>query len=155
LHIAPLRFTVFDHGGFERMRGLHPAVGGLLFIAGLVVFVVGIIDATAGAPSGSVSVQGADTPWLIFAGVGCSIVGGVLFSVAISSRQRQRSYAAAEMFRPPAPASFAPPQAARPVPGGTARDPLEQLERLAALRDAGTLTQAEFDAEKARILGGS
>jgi hypothetical protein len=60
-------------------------------------------------------VQGADTAWLIFAGVGWSIVGGVLFSVALSSRQRQRSYTAAEVCRPPAPAWFAPPQAARPV----------------------------------------
>jgi hypothetical protein len=30
---------------------------------------------------------------------------------------------------------------------------LEQLKTIAALRDSGALTQAEFDAEKRRILG--
>ncbi|WP_322790548.1 SHOCT domain-containing protein [Mycolicibacterium helvum] len=30
---------------------------------------------------------------------------------------------------------------------------LDQLKTLAALRDSGALTQAEFDAEKRRILG--
>jgi hypothetical protein len=32
-------------------------------------------------------------------------------------------------------------------------DTLSQLERLAALRDAGLLTEAEFAAQKQRILG--
>jgi hypothetical protein len=31
-------------------------------------------------------------------------------------------------------------------------DPLDRLQQLAALREAGALTQAEFDAQKARIL---
>jgi len=32
-------------------------------------------------------------------------------------------------------------------------DPIEQLEKLAALKEKGALTEAEFEAEKARILG--
>jgi hypothetical protein len=34
-------------------------------------------------------------------------------------------------------------------------DTIEALERLAKLRDGGVLTQAEFDAQKARLLAGS
>lgn len=70
------------------MSRLHPAVGGLLFLAGIVLFVVGIVDATADAPSGGLSRKGTGTPWLIFAGVGCAILGGILFSVALGARRR-------------------------------------------------------------------
>lgn len=37
----------------------------------------------------------------------------------------------------------------------SAADPLDQLAKLAALRDAGALTEAEFAAQKQRILGES
>jgi hypothetical protein len=33
------------------MARVHPAVGALVFVAGVVLFVVGIVDATADAPS--------------------------------------------------------------------------------------------------------
>jgi hypothetical protein len=36
----------------------------------------------------------------------------------------------------------------------TASDPVERLERLAALRDRGVLSDAEFEAQKAKILAG-
>jgi hypothetical protein len=42
----------------------------------------------------------------------------------------------------------APPASAQQAP-----DPVEQLEKLAALKEKGALTDAEFEAEKARILG--
>jgi hypothetical protein len=32
-------------------------------------------------------------------------------------------------------------------------DPVEQLEKLAALKEKGALTEAEFEAEKAKIIG--
>lgn len=58
----------------------------------------------------------------------------------------------------------APPAAFQPVPGAGGPpapgddpgvdDVVESLERLAKLRDSGVLTDAEFDAQKARILGG-
>jgi hypothetical protein len=41
-----------------------------------------------------------------------------------------------------------------PLPGTDVDDRVGSLERLAALRDKGLLTPAEFDAEKRRILGG-
>lgn len=39
-------------------------------------------------------------------------------------------------------------------PAGAGDDRLARLERLQALRDSGALTESEFQAEKARILGG-
>jgi Short C-terminal domain len=43
----------------------------------------------------------------------------------------------------------APPPAAEPAP-----DPLEQLQKLGELKAAGVLTEAEFEAQKAKILAG-
>ena len=71
------------------MARVHPAVGGLLFAAGMVLFAVGIVDTTADAPSGGLSRKGTDTPWLIFAGIGCAVVGGFLFGMAFSARSRR------------------------------------------------------------------
>jgi hypothetical protein len=39
-----------------------------------------------------------------------------------------------------------------PAPAPPAPDPIEQLTKLAALKDAGALTEAEFEAEKAKLL---
>jgi membrane protease subunit (stomatin/prohibitin family) len=39
-----------------------------------------------------------------------------------------------------------------PAPEEAAPDPVEQLTKLAALKDSGALTEAEFEAEKAKIL---
>ena len=44
------------------------------------------------------------------------------------------------------------PEAA-PAPAAAAPDPIAQLTQLAALKDSGALTQEEFDAQKAKILG--
>jgi membrane protease subunit (stomatin/prohibitin family) len=43
-----------------------------------------------------------------------------------------------------------PPQAAAPAE----EDPLEQLKKLGELKEAGILTDAEFEAQKAKILAG-
>jgi Short C-terminal domain len=45
---------------------------------------------------------------------------------------------------------YAPPP--QPAPAA-APDPIEQLKELAALKDQGILTDAEFQAQKAKILG--
>jgi Short C-terminal domain len=47
------------------------------------------------------------------------------------------------------PAMAAPPAAAAPAAG---EDHLDKLKKLAELRDAGALTDAEFDSQKAQIL---
>jgi hypothetical protein len=44
------------------------------------------------------------------------------------------------------------PQAAAP-PAAAAADPIEQLKELAELRDKGVLTEEEFAAQKAKLLG--
>jgi len=61
------------------------------------------------------------------------------------SDQQQQQY---EEAPPPAPAP-PPPPAAAPAP-----DPLDQLQKLADLKAAGVLTDAEFEAQKAKILAG-
>ena len=48
-------------------------------------------------------------------------------------------------------APAAEPQAA-PAPAQAAPDPIAQLTQLAALKDSGALTEAEFEAEKAKLL---
>lgn len=45
------------------------------------------------------------------------------------------------------------PTAAPPASTGVSSGDLEEIEKLAALRDQGILTDAEFDATKRRILG--
>jgi len=51
------------------------------------------------------------------------------------------------------PVEEAPAPAPAPAPAAAAPDPVAQLTQLAALKDSGALTEAEFEAEKAKILG--
>jgi hypothetical protein len=67
--------------------------------------------------------------------------------------QRQGTYPY-NQYNQPEPGYAAAPEpeyAAAPAP---AADPIQQLKDLAALRDQGVLTDQEFAAQKARILGG-
>ena len=59
-------------------------------------------------------------------------------------QQDQQQYAQQEQYAPP------PPPAAAPAP---AADPIEQLKQLGALHEQGILTDEEFSAQKAKILG--
>ena len=59
-------------------------------------------------------------------------------------QQQQQYYAPPPQYAQPAPAP-APAPAAAP-------DPIEQLKELAELKNQGILTDAEFQAQKARIL---
>ncbi len=54
-----------------------------------------------------------------------------------------------QAYAPPPPQAYAPP----PPPPAQAPDPIEQLERLGALKAQGLLTDEEFNAQKAKILG--
>jgi hypothetical protein len=63
--------------------------------------------------------------------------------------QQQPQYAA-----PPPPPQYAAPAPPPPPPAAPAADPMvEQLTELAKLKDAGILTDEEFAAKKAQILG--
>lgn len=50
-------------------------------------------------------------------------------------------------------AAAAPEPQAAPAPGGLSNEAIEQLQKLADLHKAGILTDEEFAAQKARILG--
>ncbi|HUB35320.1 MAG TPA: SHOCT domain-containing protein [Solirubrobacteraceae bacterium] len=53
-----------------------------------------------------------------------------------------------------APPPAAPPASpAEPAAGGMAPDAIERLKELAQLRDQGILTEEEFAAQKAKLLG--
>jgi Short C-terminal domain len=67
-------------------------------------------------------------------------------ATAVSGRVQRRQQARwAEQDYEQAPAPAAPPAA-----GG---DPIAQLKELGELRDSGVLTEAEFAAQKAKLLG--
>ena len=77
------------------------------------------------------------------AAVASAVHGGV------QRRQRGR-WAAVDAA---APNAVAPQPETEPAPVAQGNDVIAQLERLVTLRDAGALTDAEFEAQKARILG--
>ena len=85
-----------------------------------------------------------------------AVVAGTATAVSnrVSRRQAERWYGQEDQqqqqqqyYEEPAPA--APAQAAAPEV-----DPLEQLKKLGELRDAGVLTDAEFEVQKEKILQG-
>jgi hypothetical protein len=98
-------------------------------------------------------------PGLLRGAARTAVVAGTATAVSnrVSRRQANRwaNQAAAEQppqytQAPPPP----PPPAAPAAPAATGEnDMLAQLEKLGQLRDAGVLTDEEFAAQKARILG--
>lgn len=69
----------------------------------------------------------------------------------LAALEQQQAAQAPPAPTPPAPAAAAPAPA--PAPGGG--DVVARLKELADLRDAGALTDEEFAAAKAQLLGGS
>ena len=76
----------------------------------------------------------------VIAGTATAVAGGV-------NRRQQRRYAEQEAAAPPA-AAPAAPVAEEP----SSDDLIDKLKELANLKDQGILTEAEFDAQKAKIL---
>src|SRR5829696_2292678 len=68
----------------------------------------------------------------------------------VSRRQANRWAAQEQQTYEPPPQQYAPPP---PPVGGGGQDPIEQLKDLAALKNQGILTEEEFAAQKAKILG--
>jgi len=84
-----------------------------------------------------------------------AVVAGTATAVSnrVSRRQAGRWAAQEEQqYAPPPPPPQAAPAPPPPAAGGT--DVIAQLERLGQLRDNGVLTDAEFAAQKARLLAG-
>jgi hypothetical protein len=71
-------------------------------------------------------------------------------AAVVGGHMANKQAAQAQEAAPEAPAAAAAPA---PAPAAAAPDPIEQLTQLAALRDSGALTEAEFEAQKAKILG--
>ena len=61
------------------------------------------------------------------------------------AQEDQQQYGGYEEQAPPPPAA----------PAAPAADPLEQLKQLGELKASGVLTEAEFEAQKAKILAGA
>ena len=91
-------------------------------------------------------------PGLLRGVVRTAAVAGTATAVSnrVSRRQAQRwgQQDAAQYYDEPEPTYAAPPPAAAP-----AADPIQQLKDLAELKQQGILTDEEFAAQKAKILG--
>ena len=73
-----------------------------------------------------------------------------------SQQDEQQYYEQQPQYAPPPQYAQPPQYAAQPVPAAPAAaavDPIEQLTKLAELKNQGILTEAEFATQKARILG--
>jgi hypothetical protein len=81
-----------------------------------------------------------------------AVIAGTATSVSnrVSKRQGER-WAAQEQqqYAQQAP----PPQAAAPAPAGGGDSMIDQLKELGALKEQGILTEEEFAAQKAKLLG--
>lgn len=79
-----------------------------------------------------------------------AVVAGTATAVSnrVSRRQGQR-WQRQGYYDEPDPGYQEPP----PAPPAAAPDPIERLKELAALKDQGILTDEEFAAQKAKLLG--
>jgi len=75
--------------------------------------------------------------------VGTAVVAGTAGAMSNHSANKQAQQAAAQ----------APPAVAAPEAEAPAEDPYAELEKLGSLHDQGILTDEEFAAQKAKILG--
>ena len=81
-----------------------------------------------------------------------AVVSGTATAVSNRVSRRQSERWAAEN-QGSYPQEQAPPPAAAPAPAAGGESRVEQLQALAELKSQGILNDAEFEAEKARILG--
>ena len=87
-----------------------------------------------------------------------AVVAGTATAVSnrVSRRQANRWSEQSAQQAPP-PQQYAEPQYAEPQyappPPAPALDPIDQLTKLAALKDQGIITESEFVVQKAKILG--
>lgn len=87
-------------------------------------------------------------PGLIRGVARTAVIAGTATTVSNRVSRRQANKWAEQDA--PAQQGAPPPQAA---PAAPAVDPIAQLKELGELRDSGVLTEAEFEAQKAKILG--
>ena len=103
-------------------------------------------------------------PGLLRAAAATAVVAGTAQATRNAVNRRQadknaKAYTEAmnaaqpQQYAPPPQAYAPPPQAVAPAPPAQAEDPIAQIERLGALKAQGLLTEEEFNAQKAKILG--
>jgi hypothetical protein len=96
-------------------------------------------------------------PGLIRGVARTAVVAGTATAVSnrVSRRQANRWSQQYEQQAPPPQQQYAEPQYAPPPPvaAAPAVDPIDQLTKLAALKEQGIITDAEFVVQKAKILG--
>ena len=80
-----------------------------------------------------------------------AVIAGTATSVSNRVSRRQANRWAEQDAAAYPQEQYAPPPAPTPAAGG--EDRVQQLKDLAALKEQGVLTEQEFAAEKARILG--
>ena len=94
-------------------------------------------------------------PGLLRGVVRTAAVAGTATAVSNRVSRRQGQKWAAQEAPPPPPQQYAapPPPSAAPQAAAAGEDRVEKLKDLADLKQQGILTEEEFAAEKARILG--
>jgi hypothetical protein len=84
-----------------------------------------------------------------------AVVAGTASTVAGRVNRRQQQKWAAQDAQAAPQQQYAQPQGyAEPQAAPAGEDRIQKLKDLGALKQQGVLTDAEFEAEKARILGG-
>lgn len=85
-----------------------------------------------------------------------AVVAGTATAVSgrVRRRQERRYGGTADAGAPDQQQYAQPAPQAAPAPAAATATPVEQLQQLAALRDQGVVTDAEFATEKAKILAG-
>jgi len=66
-----------------------------------------------------------------------------------AAQQQQQAAPPPPVYQQPA---YPPPQAAAPAPTGMTNEKIDQLKQLGSLHESGILTDAEFEAQKQKIL---
>ena len=92
-------------------------------------------------------------PSLVNTAARTAVVVGTASAVSNKAAANQAAKAQAAAPAPPAADVAAAPAPAPDAPAALSDDVYEQLKKLGELREAGILTDAEFDAKKAHILG--
>lgn len=92
-------------------------------------------------------------PSLVNTAARTAVVVGTASAVSNKAASNQAAKAQAAAPPPPAPAPAETAPAASGAPAGLSDDVYEQLKKLGELREAGILTDEEFQAKKTQILG--
>jgi hypothetical protein len=92
-------------------------------------------------------------PSLVNTAARTAVVVGTASAVSNKAAANQAAKAQSAAPAPPAADVAAAPAPASDAPAALSDDVYDQLKKLGELREAGILTDAEFDAKKAQILG--